>query len=112
MSSDHEGPEPDVEAAALIVAPESDGGRCSIGTVDALTEAAGWAQRWAAERQRADAIAAELARIDALHVPYVDEDGRTRCRGCIAGYDRATGHLVHCAYPCPTIQARRGELPL
>lgn len=81
-------------------------------TVGALGEAAGWAARWSTAHRYAERLAAELVRIDALHVPYTAADGRTRCQGCIAGYDPATGQLVHCAYPCPTVRARRGELPL
>lgn len=79
--------------------------------VAGLAEAASWAQRWAHERGRANAYAAALARVDGLHQPYTDEAGRERCRGCIAGYDPATGELTQCAWPCPTEQARRGELP-
>lgn len=93
--------------------PDADTGEAyDTDTVGALGEAATWARRWSTERDRADALAAELARVDALHVPYVDEHGTRRCRGCIAGYDPHTRDLTHCAYPCPTARARGGELPL
>lgn len=95
-------PEPDADDAAPY----------DIDTVGALGEAATWARRWATERARADALAAELARVDALHTVYVDEHGTKRCRGCIAGYDPRTRELTHCAHPCPTSRARGGELPL
>lgn len=98
-------PEPELQAAA-------DGEPYDIDTVGALGEAAAWARRWSTERQRADGLAAELERIDALHVPYIDEHGTKRCRGCIAGYDPRTRDLTHCKYPCPTARARGGELPL
>lgn len=95
------------------IEPESDPGEpYDIDTVGALGEAASWARRWSTERQRADGLAAELERIDALHAPYIDEHGINRCRGCIAGYDPRTGQLTHCKYPCPTARARGGELPL
>lgn len=79
--------------------------------VDALAEAASWVARWHHERSRAESYAAALARVDELHRPYTDEHGRTRCRGCIAGYDQATGELTNCAWPCPTERARRGDGP-
>lgn len=100
-------PEPELQAAA-----DAFGELYGIDTVGALAEAAAWARRWSTERQRADGLAAELERIDALHAPYIDEHGVKRCRGCIAGYDPRTGQLTHCAYPCPTARARGGELPL
>lgn len=100
-------PEPELQAAA-----DAFGELYDIDTVGALGEAATWARRWSIERKRADGLAAELERIDALHAPYVDEHGAKRCRGCIAGYDPRTRELTHCAYPCPTARARGGELPL
>jgi hypothetical protein len=100
-------PEPEPELRAV-----GDGESYDIDTVGALGEAATWARRWSTERQRADGLAAELERIDALHAPYTDEHGAKRCRGCIAGYDPRTRELTHCAYPCPTARARGGELPL
>lgn len=92
--------------------PEADGEPYDTDTVGALGEAATWARRWATEHGRADGLAAELARVDALHVPYIDEHGTKRCRGCIAGYDPRTRELTNCVYPCPTTRARAGELPL
>jgi hypothetical protein len=100
-------PEPELQAAS-----DADGEPYDIDTVGALGEAATWARRWSTERQRADGLAAELERIDALHAPYIDEHGNKRCRGCIAGYDPRTRELTHCAYPCPTAMARAGQLPL
>jgi hypothetical protein len=98
--------------------PEADELGYDTDIVGAFAEAASWAHRWTTERQRTERVAAELfeasaelARIEALHTPYTDEHGRKRCRGCIAGYDPATRQLTHCAWPCPTEQARRGELP-
>lgn len=106
-------PDPGPEPGPVDVEPEADPGEpYDIDTVGALGEAAAWARRWATERQRADGLAAELERIDALHAPYIDEHGANRCRGCIAGYDPRTRELTHCAYPCPTARARGGELPL
>jgi hypothetical protein len=98
-------PEPEPEPAA---APEDFG----ADTLGALAEASEWARRWGIAHKRAEALADELARVDALHVPYVDEHGVKRCRGCIAGYDPRTRELTHCAWPCPTARARAGELPL
>lgn len=92
-------PEPEEPAAPAVV-----GGRYDIGADGAL-----WVERWSAERHYSDQLAAELARVGALHTPYIDEHGRTRCRGCIAGYDTRTGQLTHCAWPCPTERARTGE---
>lgn len=106
----------DVPSSWLTTEPEPDAEPYGIDTVGALAEAAAWARRWSAERQRTERVAAELfaaaaevARVQALHTPYTDEHGRQRCRGCIAGYDRATGQLTNCAWPCPTESARRGE---
>jgi hypothetical protein len=106
-------PDPGPEPGPVDVEPEADPGEpYDIDTVGALGEAATWARRWSTERQRADGLAAELERIDALHAPYIDEHGNKRCRGCIAGYDPRTRELTHCAYPCPTAMARAGQLPL
>lgn len=106
-------PDPGPEPGPKDVEPEADPGEpYDIDTVGALGEAATWARRWSTERQRADGLAAELERIDALHAPYTDEHGVKRCRGCIAGYDPRTRELTYCAYPCPTAMARAGQLPL
>ena len=103
--------EPVLEAATPIIdtaawSTERPGpGRYDIGADGAL-----WVERWSAERHYSDHLAAELARIGALHTPYTDEHGATRCRGCIAGYDTRIGQLTHCAWPCPTERARTGEV--
>lgn len=101
--------------AAHLLEPLDDGESFPYpDAVAGLAEAATWAQRWAHEHCRANSYAAVLARVDALHQPYDTPDdphAHVRCRGCIAGYDPATSELTHCAWPCPTEQARRGELP-
>jgi len=113
-SDDTEEHQPEPPAAAApdpVIVPVP--GPYPADVIDALTETAGWASRWAFEHRRADDLNEQLGWVESVHYPYEtpgDPHVKRRCRGCIAGYDPRTGQLLNAAWPCATERAKNGEL--
>jgi hypothetical protein len=103
---------PDPTAPEPVIVPVPVPGPYPADVIDALTETAGWASRWAFEHRRAEDLNEQLGWVESVHYPYEtpgDPHVKRRCRGCIAGYDPRTGQLLNAAWPCATERAKNGE---